>query len=467
MKINRICLPLAGALAVCGCVHYAARPLDAAKNLERLEQRSLSDPGLCAFVEARLPQGAANRPPAAWDLDSLALAAYYFHPDLEVARARYETAAAAVGTAGQRPNPSAGLSTAYNVSSSGGISPWILGLNIDVPVETAGKRGLRIDKARQLVLAEGHAFMADAWTVRSRVRQALLDHWSAVQKADRLNRLAGSQAEVTRIMAVQRDLGEAQKVDLLREEAALEQLRMMEKEAEGRIAQTRVALAAAVGIPTAALDGVKIDGSAFAREPSAAKPDEARRSALLGRADILALLAEYAASEADLRLEIAKQYPDLHLGPSYEFDQDDSKWGVGIGLDLPVLNRNRGGIAEAEARRRMAAARFDGLQASIIGKIEAACAALEAQRRQAEAAARVLEKLERQAEATRRMCEMKELPAQALALVRLECIRAELAQLDVRQQAQQAQGDLENALQRPLDMPLTPEAVKADERKTP
>ena len=467
MNIKPICLPLAGALAVCGCVHYAVRPLDAAKNLERLERRSLSDPGLCAFVEARLPQGVTNRPLAVWDLESLVLVAYYFHPDLEVARARYETAAAAVGTAGQHPNPSAGLSTAYNVSSSGGVSPWILGLNIDVPVETAGKRGLRVDKARQLVLAEGHAFMSDAWAVRSRVRQALLDNWSAAQKAERLNRQAEAQADVARLISVQRDLGESPKVDLLREEAALEQLRMMAKEAEGKTAQTRVALAAAVGIPAAALDGVKIDGSAFAREPSAVRPDEARRNALLGRADILALLAEYAASEADLRLEIAKQYPDLHLGPSYEFDQGDSKWGVGIGLDLPVLNRNQGGIAEAEERRRMVAARFDGLQAAVIGRIEAACAALEAQRQQAEAVARVLEKLDRQAEATRRMYEMKEIPAQAVALVRLDTIRAELAQLDVRQQAQQAQGDLENALQRPLDMPLTPEAVNADERKNP
>ena len=65
------------------------------------------------------------------------------------------------------------------------------------------------------------------------------------------------------------------------------------------------------------------------------------------------------------------------------------------------------------------------------------------------------------------MVALKELPAQAIALVRLESVKAELAQLDVRQQAQQALGELEDALQRPANIPLTPDAVNADERKNP
>jgi outer membrane protein TolC len=35
---------------------------------------------------------------------------------------------------------------------------------------------------------------------------------------------------------------------------------------------------------------------------------------------VLAALADYAASEAALRLEIAKQYPDIHLNPGYQLD---------------------------------------------------------------------------------------------------------------------------------------------------
>ena len=65
-------------------------------------------------------------------------------------------------------------------------------------------------------------------------------------------------------------------------------------------------------------------------------------------------LADYAASQSALQLEIAKQYPDLHLGPGYELDQTDNKWSLGISLDLPILNHNQGPVAEAhgEPRRR-------------------------------------------------------------------------------------------------------------------
>jgi outer membrane protein TolC len=52
-------------------------------------------------------------------------------------------------------------------------------------------------------------------------------------------------------------------------------------------------------------------------------------------------LQDYTASQAALQAEIAKQYPDLRLGPGYDWDQGDHKWLLlGISLTLPILNRN-------------------------------------------------------------------------------------------------------------------------------
>ena len=77
-------------------------------------------------------------------------------------------------------------------------------------------------------------------------------------------------------------------------------------------------------------------------------------------------LADFAASQATLRLEIAKQYPDVRLSPGYQYDQGDNKWSLGLSVDLPVLNRNQGPIAEAKARRSEAAARFNAVQAKAL-----------------------------------------------------------------------------------------------------
>jgi outer membrane protein TolC len=99
-----------------------------------------------------------------------------------------------------------------------------------------------------------------------------------------------------------------------------------------------------------------------------------RSRALQSRADILVALAEYAASQSALQLEIAKQYPDVHLGPGYQFDQGDHKFSLALTAELPLLNQNQGPISQAEARRAEAAARFNALQARVITEIDRAVA---------------------------------------------------------------------------------------------
>src|SRR5205085_5098035 len=112
---------------------------------------------------------------------------------------------------------------------------------------------------------------------------------------------------------------------------------------------------------------------------------EARGKAALSRTDILAALAEYAASQSALQLEIAKQYPDLHIGPGYQLDQTDNKSTLGATLTLPVLNQNQGAIGEAMARREEAAARFMAVQAKVLGEIDRAITGYRAAREQTEA----------------------------------------------------------------------------------
>ena len=59
-----------------------------------------------------------------------------------------------------------------------------------------------------------------------------------------------------------------------------------------------------------------------------------RRQALQRRPDVRADLADYAASEAALRIEIAKQYPDIHLDTGCEYDRGLQKWDLlGFGME--------------------------------------------------------------------------------------------------------------------------------------
>jgi cobalt-zinc-cadmium efflux system outer membrane protein len=170
----------------------------------------------------------------------------------------------------------------------------------------------------------------------------------------------------------------------------------------------------------------------------------------LNRADVLAALSEYAASEAALQLEVAKQYPDIHLNPGYEYDQGDNKWGVGLGMELPVLNQNRGAIAEAEARRAESAARFNATQARVLAEIERGLAAYHAAVEESATADALLANLQKQERVLRGRSDAGEITRGEVIAGQVELAAARLARLEAVAKAQQALGQLEEALQSPL-----------------
>jgi outer membrane protein TolC len=443
-------------IGLTGCVHYHEQPLSPENRLAALESRSLNDEGLRGFVATNLHRAQPPEPRAEsltkWDLESLTLAALYFHPDLEAARAKLASAEAGQTTAGQRPNPTLSVSPTYNGTTLT-PSPWIVAASLDVPIETAGKRGYRLAQARQLSEAARLGIATTAWEVRTRLRRALVEMWLAQEAESLLEQQHAAQQDIVRLLEGQLAAGAVTPAEVTRERIAQEQTRLALLDARNRRTQARVQLAGAVGVSSRALEGVTISFEAFAQTTQDMPAAEAHRRALLSRADVLGALAEYAASESALQLEIAKQYPDVHLSPGYEFDQGDHKWGVGLSLELPLLNQNQGAIAEAGARRREAAAKFNSVQARVLGEIESAQAGFDNARQKIAAAATMLEQLQKQERFAQAQFDAGEVSRQSVAAARLERTTAALVQLDARLKAQEALGQLESALQSPLDLP--------------
>jgi outer membrane protein TolC len=155
-----------------------------------------------------------------------------------------------------------------------------------------------------------------------------------------------------------------------------------------------------------------------------------------------------------LRLQVAKQYPDLHLGPAYAWNNGnagDSQWSLGVTLELPILDQNQGPIAEAEARRKLAAAKFVALQAQVSGAIDRAVAGLAAARQQLQTGASVLATAEAQQRSVAAQVQAGAAERLDLSSAEIELNTVRLAQLDGEAQLQSAIGALEDALQSPAD----------------
>ena len=455
----------AALLAAGGCRHYEPAPLAPADSAAALESRSLADPGLRALFDELRP---GSWPLARWDLTALTLAALYFHPSLDVARAHWRAVEAGVRTAGARPNPTLSVTPQY-VANAAGATPWDITSFLDWPIETAGKRGHRIEGAEQLATATRHDIDTAAWQVRSELRTRLIDFAAARARVEQLGREQSAQREVVALLDQRVRAGAASTTEVAPARLAELQSAADLAEVERQLREARVRVAEAVGVTAPALDGIEIDFPLDAPIPAAeAAPDELRRQALQSRPDLLATLAEYAASEAALQLEIARQYPDLRLGPGYEYDQGLNKWStIGVTLELPVLNRNQGPIGEAEARRSEVAARFQALQAAVIAELERALAnrdsarealgrseaALTAERERLRATAQALA-----AGATDRL---------ALQTAQAELARAERMHVDAQVRLQQALGDLEAAVQQPLELGVAVQQGRAPAAGSP
>ncbi len=431
------------------CVRYTPKPITAARTLEDFEARRLDMPDLAAFLEK---SGVPDGPPAAWDLKALTLVAFYYHPDLDVARAQWSAAEAGRITAGERPNPTLGLLMGYNVTSPVlEMTPWIPESALEIPIETAGKRGYRITQARNLSDAARLNILSTAWEVRARLRQAFLDSFSAGETEKLLAAQQAIQEENVRILEAQLAVGEAAPSDVTQARLALAESRLAALDAATHAAQARIRLSGALGVPVQALAGIVLSYDGLL-EPRLDLPSlEIRRRALLSRPDILAALSEYASADAAFRLEIAKQYPDLNLGPNFQLDQTDAKWTLGLSFVLPLLNRNRGPIAEADARRTESAARFLALQTRVIGEVDSAAAACRSAGEKIKAAGDMLQNLRRREAAARARYDAGDISKLEWLGARLEQAAGELSRLEALVMTQQAVGELESALQSPLD----------------
>jgi outer membrane protein TolC len=346
------------------------------------------------------------------------------------------------------------VSPGYDGGIPGNYSPWLIPVTFDVPIETAGKRDKRIAEAEKMAESARWSFATAAWQVRSNVRNSLMDFQMSGRRAALLQAQFAAQTEIVKQLQQRLDAGAISRPELTTAQIAMNKSQLDLSAAQAKRDDAHSRLAQALGVSVAALDGVNLEFDFSADVPDALTTADARGVALRGRADILGALADYAAAEADLRLQIAKQYPDLHLGPAYAWNSGnagDSQWSLGVTLELPILDQNQGPIAEAEARRKLSAAKFVALQAQVIGAIDRAVAGLESARKQLQTGASVLAAAEQQQKSVAAQVQAGVAERLDLSSAEIELNSVRLAQLDGNAQLQSAVGALEDALQSPAD----------------
>ena len=447
MKITAaVCLI---AVLLSGCATYHAQPVAPAALMNAFDARTLDDPELRRYVAAHCGGACA---PGVWDLNTLTLAAFYYSPTLDIARAQHGASQAAIQSAGQRLNPALQLPLAYYATNPQvGEPPYTYGLGLDIPIETAGKRGYRIEQAQQRSNAARFNIGNVAWQVRSRLRAQMLILYTAIRRASILEQQLAIQQHVAGMLDKRLSLGAASELEDNQMHITLTRNRLDLANAQKQIADARAQMASIIGLPVSAMRNIDVRFDAFERVYPDIPVDDARRRAILNRADLLAALSEYEAGQATLQLEIARQYPDIHIGPGYTFDAGANKFVLPMsGIMLPLFNQNQGPIAEATARRKELAARVNALQAQAIDDTDRAVQNYRAALKNLQLADALLSAQQHQLQGLQRVFQAGELDRLALTLAQYEFYTHTLARQDALMLVQQHIGQLEDAMQRPL-----------------
>ena len=467
VDLSRLCTLVGLGVLMTGCAVYRSRPLNPVQLENQYRTRTLVEGKLRSFIETNANQERPSWPPKVLDLRTLTLIGYYYSPDLEIARAQIAIADAGIRTAGARINPTFGIDAGYNRNPE---SALIYGVLPSFTIETAGKRGYRILQAEKQAEAARIALAEAGWLLRNRIRIAFYDHLFAARRRDLLEAERSIRYEIVDIFDKRLAVGEAARpeldvyrVDLITTQAALQV-------AIGDVAQTRSALANAVGLPLSALEVATIESASL--ESPTPEQDlpilKVQRAGLLHRIDLRRTLADYASTEAALRLELARQYPDLVLTPGYTFEEGFVRYIMSASIQsIPLFHRNQGPIAVAEAQRRQAGERFEALQSLAIGQMERALVQYRAALSEWREATALLISVQRdREEAARRALAAGEGDRLGLELVRVQTVTADRARLDALTRVQTALGALEDAMQQPLEGALSlPDPALVSPRK--
>jgi outer membrane protein TolC len=436
--------------SACSFQHYQAKPIDLAAIQARLHSK---DPANPEFQQFLLNNGYRpdQLPIKTWDLQALTYCAFFFHPSLDVARAQWRAAIVNEMRAGERPLPSVNAGTANSNQANNDISPHAYSLTIDVPLETADKRNIRIESAKRLSEAAKLEVAQIAWQLRQAVAQAYYDYQYNLAQINLASETLKRREEIVAIYQKRSDLGllsnvelSAAKLLLQTQTAELDNLQQNNAQLLARLAQT-------LGLPIQQVTHMALASPEAANSPFTMSGEVTQKDALLNRLDIRIALERYAAAEAKLKLEIARQYPDIVISPGYAYEFGDKVWSLGLSSLLSLLNKNKAAIAEAEQLREVEAAQFEALQSKVISDVE--LAKVEYQQAQAFLTRQMSLQQQHQlnSERMQKRFAAGEIDRLELSLSKIEAIAANKNTLLAQYNLANAYNNLENTLQQPLD----------------
>jgi len=253
---------------------------------------------------------------------------------------------------------------------SGNGTPVDLEVELWQELEVAGQRrhrrsaasslvesqAARRDHVQARVAAETRSAFAEALAARDRTALAA----EAVELAARLDEAAGRRFDAGAITVLERNLARVRLGEARRSRLA----------ARRREADALAELKRLLAWP--AEDDLGVAGSLHADVTEDLTLSDLRAHARVRRRDLSALRHARDAAAAEIRLARSEGRPNLRFGFGWQRDDGEQDVLVGVGIALPVFNRNQGGVAAGQAELERASVALAAAELAVAQDVERA-----------------------------------------------------------------------------------------------
>lgn len=255
---------------------------------------------------------------------------------------------------------------------------------ISIPIEYGGKRGRRIDVAVAELRSAEAVFADRERRLAAEVRRLYAEAIAATRELSFTNELTQIDTEIGDVLQIRVREGDAPPLEASLLRVEIDRLRSRRAMLEGRRRAAELQLLTAVGLPA---DERIVLADSYGDGVVVPTAEDAVRLALERRPDLRAANLNIAAAEAGLRLANAQALPEITVFGGYAkgrggFDDtpvgpltdQDQLINAGVGISLPIFNRNQGAKAEAAAAIEQAKRLRELTELQIRGEVESAVA---------------------------------------------------------------------------------------------
>jgi len=354
-------------LGLSGCATYQSAPLDSTEYHKSWVKRSPDSKSVIDFASQLAKPLSPYDPSDGIQRIEAEIIALHFNPKLHAERQKAKIYAKGIPYADLWDDPTLSMDLVRILENV--QHDWLGGASLEWTLPISGRLAKQKDKAvsqayaalTEIVVEENSLIkqLRESWLLWSIYLQRVELNQAFLEEIDKINRIAQNLVQAGEISRVQA------RVFSIEHSNITYQIQKLKRNIEQE--QTRIKSILGF-IPDAPIQLIP-----SLEQESGANLESNWQDLLTAQNPLLAYhQAHYDLAEKDLELKIRKQYPDINLGTGFASEEGDPRLALGISLPIPLLNRNRKAIAEAQATRDAERAAWEAAYQQLISDYQIA-----------------------------------------------------------------------------------------------